>query len=158
MIFDFSYTAFTMSIQYETRFAIFCWLNTSGSYSGLSLVIRQKGESQNVCFKKTTRQIFRKTNIFYPLIRTSSYVCVSGGKKCLFFRKFGYQWVKDVFQKICLSGGKNIRFSENLTGFVFLKHPFWDSPFCLITDDFISVHCHPLINLKIKIHLLCTTN
>ena len=25
-------------------------------------------------------------------------------------------------------------FSENLACFVFLKHPFWDSPFCLITD------------------------
>ena len=27
-------------------------------------------------------------------------------------------------------------FSENSTCFVFLKHPFWDSPFCLITDEF----------------------
>ena len=34
------------------------------------------------------RQIFRKTNIFYPLIRTRTYLCVSGGKKCLFFGKF----------------------------------------------------------------------
>ena len=31
------------------------------------------------------RQIFRKTNISYPLVRTD----VSGGKKCLFLRKFG---------------------------------------------------------------------
>ena len=29
---------------------------------------------------------------------------------------------------------RNICFSENLACFVFLKHPFWDSPFCLITD------------------------
>ena len=29
-----------------------------------------------------------------------------------------------------------IRFSENLACFVFLKHPFWDSPFCLTTDEF----------------------
>ena len=28
----------------------------------------------------------------------------------------------------------NVRFSENLMCFVFMKHPFWDSPFCLITD------------------------
>ena len=28
-----------------------------------------------------------------------------------------------------------VRFSENLACIVFLKHPFWDSPFCLITDD-----------------------
>ena len=29
----------------------------------------------------------------------------------------------------------HVRFSENLACFVFLKHPFWDSPFCLITDE-----------------------
>ena len=32
-------------------------------------------------------------------------------------------------------GGRNVRFSENLARFVFLKHPFRDSPFCLITND-----------------------
>ena len=32
-------------------------------------------------------------------------------------------------------GGKKIRFSKNLASFAFLKHPFWDSPFCLITDE-----------------------
>ena len=46
-------------------------------------------------------------NISYPLIRTCT--CT-------------YQ------------GARNLRFSENSTCFVFLKHPFWDSPFCLITD------------------------
>ena len=53
-------------------------------------------------------QIFRKTNISYPLIRT---------------RTCAYQ------------GVRNVRFSENLACFVFLKHPFLDSPFCLITGD-----------------------
>ena len=47
----------------------------------------------------------RITNIFYPLIRT------------------------------CVSGGKNVDFSENLACFIFLKYPFWDQPFCLITDE-----------------------
>ena len=47
-----------------------------------SSVIRQKGESQNGCFKKTKHAKFsEKTNISYPLIRT-------GGKKCSFFGKF----------------------------------------------------------------------
>ena len=54
------------------------------------------------------RQIFQKTNLSYPLIRT--HACA-------------YQ------------GVRNIRFSENLACFVFLKHPFWDSSFCLITDE-----------------------
>ena len=58
-------------------------------------------------------QIFRKTNISYSLIRTST--CT-------------YQVVR------------NVRFSENLTCFVFLKHPLWDSPLCLITDD-LSLFC-----------------
>ena len=39
------------------------------------------------------RQIFRKTNIYYPLVETLTCayqdVCVSGGKKCSFFGKFG---------------------------------------------------------------------
>ena len=30
---------------------------------------------------------------------------------------------------------RNVHFSENLACFVFLKYPFWDSPFCLITDE-----------------------
>ena len=34
-------------------------------------------------------------------------------------------------------GVRNVRFLENLSGFVFLKHPFWDSPFCHITDVFL---------------------
>ena len=29
---------------------------------------------------------------------------------------------------------RNVLFSENLTCFVFSKHPFWDSPFGFITD------------------------
>ena len=32
-------------------------------------------------------------------------------------------------------GLRYVRFSENLACFVFLKLPFWDSPFCLINDD-----------------------
>ena len=40
------------------------------------------------------------------------------------------QGVKNTYQ-----GVKNIRFLENMTCFVFLKHPFWDLPFCYITDE-----------------------
>ena len=47
-------------------------LSTILMKSNNSSVIRQKGESQNGCLKKKNkaRQIFRKTNISYPLIRT----------------------------------------------------------------------------------------
>ena len=53
-------------------------------------------------------QMFRKTNISYTLMRT---------RTCAYL------------------GVKNVCFSENLACFVFLKHLFLDSPFCLITDD-----------------------
>ena len=32
-------------------------------------------------------------------------------------------------------GLKNVPFSENVKYFVFFKQPFWESPFCLITDE-----------------------
>ena len=34
-----------------------------------------------------------------------------------------------------VSGVRNVRFSENLACLVCLKHPLWDSLFCLITDE-----------------------
>ena len=40
-----------------------------------------------------------------------------------------------IFCSRAYQGLRNVRFTENLTCFVFLKHPFWYSPFCLITDD-----------------------
>ena len=66
--------------------------------SSLVIKINKKGESQNGCYKKTKKhQIFRKTNISYLLI-----VCVSGGKKCLFFGKFG---------KLCFLATPVLRFA-----------------------------------------------
>ena len=65
-----------------------------------SLFHRQKGKgriSKRLFQENKARQIFRKTNISYPLIRT---------------RTCAYQ------------GVRNVRFSENLMCFVFLKHPF----------------------------------
>ena len=64
-------------------------------------------------------RIFRKTNISYPLIRT---------------RTCPYQ------------GVINFCFLENLVRLDFLKHPFWDSPFCLITDALVLYisFCNPL--------------
>ena len=68
------------------------------------------------------QQIFQKTNISYSLITT---------------RTCAYQSVRKV------------RFSENLACFVFLQHPFLDSPFDLITKEisqywWISTYCKVL--------------
>ena len=48
----------------------------------ISSVIRQKGESQNGCFKKAKHVKISEKHTFL------TYVCVSGGKKCMFFRNF----------------------------------------------------------------------
>ena len=45
--------------------------------------------SKLVFQENKARQISRKTIISYFLIRTRTYVCVSGGKKYSFFGKFG---------------------------------------------------------------------
>ena len=65
--------------------SVFCgrqfpWEIVSSDYN--SSVIRQKGESQNGCLKKTRHAKFSKKRIFLT-------PCVSGGKKCSFFGKFG---------------------------------------------------------------------
>ena len=61
-----------------------------------SSVITQKGESQSGCFKKTARQIFRKINISYPLIRTRThtYFLISNNKILQFKHILNYfMWI-----------------------------------------------------------------
>ena len=60
-----------------------------------SPVVRQRGISKRVFQENKAHQIFRKTNIYYPLIHT---------------RTCAYQ------------GVRNVGFPKNLAGFVFLKH------------------------------------
>ena len=43
-------------------------------------------------------------------------------------------------------GVRNVRFSENLAYFVFLKHPFWDSYFCPITDVILPEPAFEAVN------------
>ena len=62
-----------------------CLLEFFKNFENFAAEEREKGESQDGGNKKITQaNFFRKTNIYYPLI----YVCVSGGNKCSFFRKF----------------------------------------------------------------------
>ena len=81
-----------------------------------SSVIRQKGESESGCFKKTKHAKFSENRTFLT------------------------PWYAHVRVRI---GVRNARFSENLACFVFLKHPFWDSLFCLITDK-LTLYCYHL--------------
>ena len=102
------------ALNYAT--AVMSWYFTSqdfkkGTNVNISLLIRQKGRSQNsnlvpsgsfryrrirrACQnwfrKKESRPNFPKTNLSYPLIRVhvQTCVCVSGGEKYSFFGKFG---------------------------------------------------------------------
>ena len=86
----------------------------------LSLFVgnKTKGRVSNRVFQENKAcQIFWKTKISYPLILTA------------------YQEVR------------NVRFSENLECFAFLKHPFWDSSFRLITGV-LSISFHTLLQIK----------
>ena len=75
-------------------------------------LIKQKGKSENGCFKKKMHVKFsEKTNISTPLIRT---------------RTCAYR------------GVRNVSFFGKFDVFFFLKHLFWDSPFCLITKKYSS--------------------
>ena len=43
---------------------------------------------------------------------------------------------RDNIRTCAYQGVRNVHFSENLACLVFMKHPIWDSPFYLITDEF----------------------
>ena len=88
---------------------------------------KAKGRISKRAFQgNKARQIFQKTNISYPLIPTRTY-----------------------------QGVRNVRFTENLMYFVFLKHPFWDSPFCFITDDLWDCGLNFPRNLGGKSNIRC---
>ena len=74
-----------------------------------SSVIRQKGESQNEYFKKAKHSEISENQTFLIF---QTYACVSGGKKGLFFGKFGVLW--------------------------FLKTPVLKFPICLFTSEVVS--------------------
>ena len=83
--------------------------------------------SKRVFQENKARQIFRKTDISYPLIRT---------------RTYAYQ------------GVRNIRFSENLACYVFLKLPVWGSSICLITDDIKDLWLRISAEIAYVFHML----
>ena len=101
--------------QHKQTWKYFCWdfwdrFSFEKILGGNTSVIRQKCESQNGCFKKPKHAKFSEKQKFF----TPWYTHV---------RTHTYQEVR------------NFSFSEYLAGFVILKHPYWDSPFSLITDE-----------------------
>ena len=57
-------------------------------------------------------------------------------------RVFPKNKARQIFWKTNMSYPLIHWYVENLACYVFLKHPFWDSPFCLITDDLVSIFRH----------------
>ena len=82
--------------------------------------------SKRVFQENKARQIFRKANISYPLIRTLKMENFSLKMELLAVN----YCCKFLHLKCAYQGLRNVSFSENLVCFVFLKYPFWDSPFC----------------------------
>ena len=99
---------------------------------------REKGESQNGG-NKEFHLIFQKINIPPPPpIRTCT--CAYQDVRNVPFSEnlACFVFLKHSFwdPPFCPNQGvRNVRFSKNLACFVFSKHPFWDSLFCLITDE-----------------------
>ena len=58
-------------------------------FEAKSSAIRQKIEYQNGCYKKTKHAKFSEEQACLTPPDTHTHVCVLGGKKCSFFRKFG---------------------------------------------------------------------
>ena len=84
------------------------YLGKSDLYHYILSVIRQKGEAQNGCFKKTKRVRFsEKRNLSYPLIRTHTW-----------FAAFRYHEVFSITRKllkICFHGSfHEINFLESV--------------------------------------------
>ena len=98
------------------------WIKKRMSFCQSS-VIRQKSESQNGCFKKTKHAKFSKKRTFL----TPWYALFS----CIQTEYRDLLWIQENSE---YQGIGNVRFLENLACSIFLKHLFWDSPFCLITD------------------------
>ena len=68
--------------------------------------------------------------------------CGFGSRCCHSKRVFQENKARQIFQKtrtFAYQGVRNVRFSENLTWFVFLKHPFWDRPFFALLPTISSL-------------------
>ena len=53
-------------------------------------------------------------------------------------------------------GARNVCFPKNVLCFVFLKHPYWDSPFCLITNKLKINEIFRTQNCINVLHIICS--
>ena len=94
------------------------------------------GISKRVFQESKARHIFRKTNISYLLIHKH------------FFRPDTHM--------CAYQGVRNVRFSENVARFVFLKHPFEIRPFALLPTILKSIYIYNFIVLNFTFNSFMT--
>ena len=99
------------------------------------------GQSSLIGYKKTntfTERIkFCQSEEFNTRFK-SSIITQKGESHNGCFKKTKH--VKISERTCAYQGGRNVRFWEKLLCFVFLKQPFWDSPFCLVTVEIRPFH------------------
>ena len=72
--------------------------------------------------------------------------CFKKTKHVKFFKKGTF--LTHLYTHVRVHGVSSVRFWENLTCFVFLKHPFCDSPFYLITGNLCNYFDGKIITEK----------
>ena len=106
----------TSTLQAMKQWQLIIFLFNGFLRTAICLCVVNKAKariSKRVFPENKARQVFWKTNISNPLIPT---------------RTCAYQ------------GVRNVIFSKSLTSFLFLKHPFWDSPFAVSpTNSFLTL-------------------
>ena len=80
---------------------------------------------------------FKLKNSLSPSCKNSFFNHIKMGNISMFFKNLSDVHLIWHVRTCAYQGVRNVRFLENLACFAFLLPPFWDSHFCLVTDDII---------------------
>ena len=139
--------------QYKTYFPTLFYFSTfftslyTNEKIAKSSIISQKGESQNGCFKKKSKSHFPKNELFLPP-DMHTYACISGGKKCSFFGKFG---VLCFLERLVLRFAllphyrRNMKNEDNICKYCTRKHAITNSSFIVCWNLIWHVYLLPLL-------------
>ena len=110
------------------------------NFKGISLLVK----CQVYVFHILSQNFFKRFEILLFKALLHFYNQIIGWRKSAILWELG-RLIGNAYTYMCVSeekgeggeGGevRNVCFSENLTCFIFMLPPFWDLPFCLITDD-----------------------
>ena len=89
---------------------------------------------------------FKLKNSLSPSCKNSFFNHIKMGNISMFFKNLSDVHLIWHVRTCAYQGVRNVRFLENLACFVFLKYPFWDSPFRLITNDLFQLQFDLMID------------